>query len=86
MEQVANGDVVPGLRERKKKRTREQIVAAARRLFVERGYDATSVADIAEAAEIGQSTFFVYFPTKADVLFAGTVWPEEFAAAGPMRS
>jgi AcrR family transcriptional regulator len=68
---VADAGSTPGLRERKKRRTREQIVAAARDLFAERGYDATSVADIAEAAEIGQSTFFVYFPTKADVLFAG---------------
>jgi AcrR family transcriptional regulator len=68
---MADAGSTPGLRERKKRRTREQVVAAARELFAERGYDATSVADIAEAAEIGQSTFFVYFPTKADVLFAG---------------
>ena len=61
----------PGLRERKKQRTRDQIVVAARELFVDRGYDATSIADIAERADIAVSTFFGYFPSKADVLFAG---------------
>jgi AcrR family transcriptional regulator len=61
----------PGLRERKKARTREQIVAAARDLFVERGYEGTSIADIAEGADIAVSTFFAYFPSKADVLFTG---------------
>jgi AcrR family transcriptional regulator len=59
----------PGLRERKKTRTREAIVAAALQLFAERGYDSTTVADIAEAAEVAQSTVFAYFPTKDDILF-----------------
>jgi AcrR family transcriptional regulator len=61
----------PGLRERKKQRTREQIVAAARDLFVERGYEGTAIADIADRSDIAVSTFFAYFPSKADVLFAG---------------
>jgi AcrR family transcriptional regulator len=59
-----------GLRERKKRRTRETIVAAATRLFVEQGYEATTTAQIAEAAEVSSSTFFKYFPTKADVVFS----------------
>jgi AcrR family transcriptional regulator len=59
-----------GLRERKKRRTRETIVAVATRLFVERGYEETTTAQIAEAAEVSSSTFFTYFPTKADVVFS----------------
>ena len=59
-----------GLRERKKRRTRETIVAVATKLFVEQGYDATTTAQIADAAEVSPSTFFTYFPTKADVVFS----------------
>src|SRR5271154_3524162 len=56
-----------GLRERSKARRRAAIMRAAYELFAERGYDATTVADIAEAAEVSPRTVAMYFPAKQDI-------------------
>ncbi len=59
-----------GVTERNKQRTRRELADAAARLFIERGYAATTVQDIVEAADVSARTFFRYFPNKDDVVTA----------------
>lgn len=66
-----SGGAPQGLRERKKRATRDAIAATARRLFAERGYDAVTVAEVAAAADVAEKTVFNHFPAKEDLVFAG---------------
>ena len=59
----------PGLRERKKQRTRELIADTARELFLERGFDAVTVAEIARAADVDTKTVYNYFPSKPGLFY-----------------
>ncbi|MFE6101201.1 TetR family transcriptional regulator [Streptomyces laurentii] len=57
-----------GLRERKKERTRQTLSEVAIALFLEKGFDAVSVAEVAAAAEVSKPTLFRYFPAKEDLV------------------
>ncbi|WP_406007041.1 TetR/AcrR family transcriptional regulator [Streptomyces sp. NBC_00637] len=65
----------PGLRERKKIKTREAIRTATYALIGEQGYDATTIDQIAERAEVSPSTVFRYFPTKEDIVLTDELDP-----------
>jgi AcrR family transcriptional regulator len=58
-----------GLRDRKRQRTRQALITAAMRLFEEKGYEQTTVAEIAATAEVSTKTFFNHFASKDEVLF-----------------
>jgi AcrR family transcriptional regulator len=65
---VATADEM-SLRERKRQHTRTQLIGAAMRLFEQKGYEQTTVAEIASAAGVSTKTFFNYFASKDEVLF-----------------
>jgi AcrR family transcriptional regulator len=71
-EPVAPQLSVVALRERKKDQTRDALARAALALFQDKGYEATTVAEIARAANVSRRTFFRYFPTKDALLFVET--------------
>lgn len=60
--------LVDGLRERKKQRTRQAIADAAARLFAEHGFDAVTLDEVAQAAEVARRTVVNYFPAKEDLV------------------
>ncbi|MBY3394791.1 TetR family transcriptional regulator [Rhizobium laguerreae] len=69
-------ETTEGRRERKRRQTRERIEQAAMTLFLQRGFEATTIEDITEAADVSKRSFFDYFPSKEEVVFA---WQDAFA-------
>lgn len=67
---------VEGRRERKRRETRERIIDVAMAMFCERGFDAVTVNEIAEAADVSKRSLFDYFPSKEELVNA---WQDEFA-------
>jgi AcrR family transcriptional regulator len=77
---------VPGRRERKKAATRQALAAAARRLFLEQGFDKVTVAEIADAADTAVSTLFVHFPGGKEALILGDGSERETALTAAVRN
>ena len=65
--------------------TRERLEKAALEMFRERGFDATSAADVAAKVGVTERTFFRYFPDKRDVLFGGGTLLQDFLASASAR-
>ena len=81
----------PGLRDRKKLQTRARIAEAALNLFAANGFDQTTVAEVAQAADVSVKTVFNYFPAKEDLFFDRTeeverLWLQALADRGPGES
>jgi AcrR family transcriptional regulator len=70
----------PSRQDRRRAKTRSQLLGAAKRLLATKGFHATKIADIAAAADVGTGTFYLYFPTK-DALFADLVRETAVAAS-----
>lgn len=79
------GTRAPGRRERKKAATRQALAAAARRLFLERGFDEVTVAEIADAADAAVSTLFAHFPGGKEALVLGDGNEREQALTAAVR-
>ncbi|MGA5304028.1 TetR family transcriptional regulator [Nucisporomicrobium flavum] len=82
---MASDQVPGGARARARRAMRDQVAATAVALFLERGFDGTTVDDICARADISRSTFFRYFPTKEEALFGratetGRAWLEALIA------
>src|SRR5258708_35242601 len=77
---------VAGLRERKKQKTKAAIQRAALRLFKRQGYEETTVEQIAAAADISESTFFNYFPSKENVVIYDDNDPQFSAELAPGKT
>ncbi|MEU8412977.1 TetR family transcriptional regulator [Amycolatopsis japonica] len=79
------GAIEPGRRERKKAATRQALSGAARDLFLERGFDNVTVAEIADAADTAVSTLFAHFPGGKEALVLGHGHEREAALAAAVR-
>ncbi|MFJ5259507.1 TetR/AcrR family transcriptional regulator [Streptomyces sp. NPDC088387] len=77
LDSTAGSTTRPGLRERKKQRTRDELLRAAFELFVSQGYEATTVDAITETVGVSQRTFFRYFAGKEEAALAVQVLTEE---------
>ena len=80
--QETNSTSAPGLRERKRADTHARIQTEAMRLFLERGFDATTLDDIAAAADVSRRTLFHYFASKEEIVLSTKAdFPDQVVAA-----